>query len=262
MMTDTKQYKCQSCSKTYIYKYNYERHIACCKFFQKSIRQQEQELDSVELIPDTHSMFKLVQELAFRVKKLEKDNIQLKQQLSKRSKINIIDWLNNLPKEKQPLKPYSGWVQNNVLQNVNLHLNCVYTNDLIAGIISTLKLSINNYQDIVPIKAFENRSNIFYKYDSDENGNHCWTLLTPEELDIQLKTICKQFLVDFKYYWYDKNEVKIQDDEKWTDMYVKYYQKILGGSKITTDGICQKVRNQLYTCIKESCSQIIELDFS
>jgi hypothetical protein len=74
--------------------------------------------------------------------------------------------------------------------------------------------------------------------------------------------VCKQFVVDFKNYWYDKNEDKINEDEKWTNMYVDYYQKILGGSRITTDGICQKVRQQLYVIMKEAFTHAVEIDFS
>lgn len=261
MMSNVNQYKCQSCTKTYTYKYNYERHVACCKFFQKSIHEYEHEMDSTELIPDAQNMFKLVQELAFRVARIEKENMQLKQQLSKRSKINILEWLNKLPSEKNPVITFTKWITDTVLQNVYLHLNNVYTNNLITGIVSTWKLSIDKYQGDVPVKAFESRTNTFYKYDSDANGNQCWVLLTTEELDNQLKKICKQFLIDFKKHWYDKHVDKIEINEKWTNMYVDYYQRILGGSRITTDAICQNVRLQLYKSMKQKFTQV-ELDFA
>ena len=262
MMSTLNQYKCQSCTKTYTYKYNYERHVTCCKFFQKSIHEYEQELDSVELIPDAQSMFKLVQELALRVARIERENTQLKQQLSKRSKINILEWLNKLPSEQNPAITFATWITATVLQNVYLHLNDVYTNDLITGIVSTWKLSIGNHPGDVPVKAFENRSNTFYKYDKDANGNKCWMLLTTEELDNQLKKICKQFLIDFKNHWHDKHVDKIQTNEKWTNMYVDYYQRILGGSRITTDMICQKVRLQLYKNMKQGSPQAINFDYT
>lgn len=261
MMSKMNQYKCQTCTKAYTYKYNYERHVTCCKFFQKSIHDCEQELDSVELIPDAQSMFKLVQELALRVARIERENTQLKQQLSKRSKINIIEWLNKLPSETRPTITFTEWITDTVLQNVYLQLNSVYTNDLITGIVSSWKLSTDNHQGDVPVKAFENRSNIFYKYDKDENGNQCWMLLTTEYLDKQLKRICKQFVIDFKNHWHDKHVDKIQNNEIWTNMYVDYYQRILGGSRITTDAICQKVRLQLYKYMKQNFPQVVELDF-
>ena len=104
MISTMNQYVCKTCTKTYKYKYNYDRHVACCKFFQKSIQDYEQEMDSVEVLPDMQSLFKLVQELAHKVNRIEKENNQLKQKLSKRNKINVLEWLNKLPIDKTPNK--------------------------------------------------------------------------------------------------------------------------------------------------------------
>lgn len=256
------QYICKTCTKTYKYKYNYDRHVACCKFFQKSIQDYEQEMDSVEVLPDMQSMFKLVQELACKVNRIEKENNQLKQKLSKRNKINVLDWLNKLPIDKSPNKSFTDWINDAVLTNVYLHLDNVYTNDLITGIMSTWHFSIDESNENIPLKAFDNRTNIFYKYDIGSNGDYCWMILTNEDMDNQLKRICKQFLIDFKNHWYDKHEDKINTDEKWTNLYVKYYQRILGGSRITTEVICQRVRQQLYKSMKQGVSHGIEIDYT
>ena len=262
MISTMNQYICKTCTKTYKHKYNYDRHIACCKFFQKSIQEYEDEMDSVEILPDMQSMFKLVQELACRVNRIEKENTHLKQKLSKRNKINVLDWLNKLPIDKIPNKSFTDWINDVVLKNVYLHLDSVYTNDLITGIMSTWKLSIDESVENIPLKAFDNRINIFYKYDIGPTGEYSWMTLTNEEMDVQLKKICKQFLIDFKNYWYDKNEDKINTDEQWTNLYVKYYQRILGGSRITTEVICQRVRQQLYKSMKQGVSHAIEIDYT
>ena len=52
MISTMNQYICKTCTKTYKYKYNYDRHVACCKFFQKSIQDYEQEMDSVDVLSD------------------------------------------------------------------------------------------------------------------------------------------------------------------------------------------------------------------
>jgi hypothetical protein len=256
------QYICKTCTKIYKYKYNYDRHVACCKFFQKSIQDYEQEFDSVEVLPDMQSMFKFVQELAHKVNRIEKENNQLKQKLSKRNKINVLDWLNKLPIDKTPNKSFTDWINDVVLKNVYLHLDNVYTNDLITGIMSTWHLSIDASTENIPLKAFDNRINIFYKYDIGPTGDYCWMILTNDDMDNQLKKICKQFRIDFKNHWYDKHEDKINTDEKWTNMYVKYYQRILGGSRITTEVICQRIRQQLYKSMKQGVSHAIEIDYT
>ena len=155
MISTMNQYICKTCTKTYKYKYNYDKHVACCKFFQKSIQDYEQEMDSVEVLPDMQSMFKLVQELACKVNRIEKENNQLKQKLSKRNKINVLDWLNKLPIDKRPNKSFTDWINDVVLKNVYLHLDSVYTNDLITGIMSTWHLSIDESNENIPLKAFD-----------------------------------------------------------------------------------------------------------
>ena len=57
-------------------------------------------------------------------------------------------------------------------------------------------------------------------------------------------------------------KTKINTDEKWTNMYVKYHQRILGGSRITTEVICQRVRQQLYKSMKQGVSHAIEIDYT
>jgi hypothetical protein len=46
------------------------------------------------------------------------------------------------------------------------------------------------------------------------------------------------------------------------NMYINYYQKILGESKNTTDEMCQKIRHQIYLLIKQKVNNIIDINFS
>ena len=261
-MSTTSGYTCASCTKTYTYKHNYDRHVACCEFFNKTLLQHQHEIDAVESTPDINNLYQLVKELAVRVTKVEKENAQLKQQLSKRCKVNIMEWLNKLPADRQPTQLFSDWVKHSVLTNVHLHLECVYSNDLVSGIISTWKTSLSASHGEVPLKAFETRANTFYVYDKGGHGSPTWTILAPAAFDNQLRMVCRQFVVDFKKYWYDKNQDKINEDETWTNMYVDYYQKILGGARSTTEAICQKVRQQLYVIMKQAFTNAVEIDFS
>jgi hypothetical protein len=255
-------YTCTLCAKKYIQKYTYDRHVVCCEFFNKTVRHHEYEAETMETPPDINSLYNLVKELAFRVTKLEKENVQLKLQLSKRCKVNIIDWLNKLHTDKQPKQLFSQWVSDSVLPNVHSQLDCVYSNDLVSGIVSTWMFALSQLHSEAPIKAFETRTNTFYVYEPNDEGIPKWVVLTAVTFDIFLRRICKQFVVDFKTHWFDKNEAKITDDEHWANLYVDYYQKILGGSKITTEGIYQKVRQQLYATLKKSITQTVEVDFS
>jgi len=255
-------YVCNSCAKTYTYKHNYDRHVVCCEFFNKTLRQHEHEMESCEAPPNMYVLYQLVKELAVRVSKVENENIQLKQQLAKRNKVNILDWLNKMPTEKQPTQVYIQWLRDVVLKNVYLQLEHVYSNDLISGMVSIWMFALSKTDGNAPIKAFENRPNTFYIYETSENGEYNWSMLTTAILDKHLKHVCKQFVIDFKTHWYDTHAEQIKEDEKWTNMYVDYHQKILGGTRYTTDGICQKVRQQLYIAMKVPLAQTIDIDFT
>jgi hypothetical protein len=173
-----------------------------------------------------------------------------------------LDWLNKQHVDKQPGQCFAEWFKTAVLTTVHSQLDCVYTHNLVSGIVSTWKTAVTHMDSECPIQAFETRTNTFYIYDKLESGMYAWTVMTNEVLDSYIKRVCTQFLVDFKHHWYDENEDKIKEDEKWTNMYVNYYQKILGGSQNTTNGICQKVRQQLYIDLKKSIAQPIEVDFA
>lgn len=256
------KYTCNSCTKTYVHKYNYDRHVVCCEFFQKTTSHRQHDAEYIESPPDIHVLYQLMKELAVRVTKVEKENIQLKQQLMKRSKINIVDWLNKLHIDNQPKQSLTEWFKQSVLPNVHLHLDSVYTHDLVSGIVATWILALSKVDGESPIKAYETRSNTFYVYEQTESGPPTWSVFTSILFDKHINHICTQFLIDFKNYWYDKNKDKINEDEQLTNTYVNYYQKILGGPRSTTEYICQKVRQQLYTSTKKAFTQAVEIEFT
>jgi hypothetical protein len=254
-------YKCKICSRMYTHKYNYDRHITCCEFLNMSQREQENEVEMSETPPSLQNMYRLLQELSFKVNKLEKENTILKQKFQQRCKVNVLDWLNNQPNEIQPTITFENWVEQCLLSNVHAHLCTVYSNNLIMGVISLWKEAVGSGLT-VPIKLFDNRPSSIYLYTANEYNVSSWIQTTPAILDKQLKRIFRQFIAEFKTHWYDKHVNKIHVNEEYMNMYINYYQKILGESKNTTDEMCQKIRHQIYLLIKQKVNNIIDINFS
>jgi hypothetical protein len=226
-----------------------------------SRREQENEVEMSEPPPSLQNMYRLLQELAFKVNKVEKENTILKQRLQQRCKVNVLEWLNKQPTEIQPKITFEDWVEQELLSNVHAHLSTVYSNNLIMGVVDLWKEAIGAGLT-VPIKLFDNRPSSIYLYTTNESGVHTWIQATPAILDKQIKRIFRQFVAKFKTNWYDKHVNKIHVDEEYTNMYIKYYQKILGESKYTTDETCQKIRHQLYLLIKQKVNNVIDINFS
>jgi hypothetical protein len=254
-------YKCNICSRTYTHKYNYDRHITCCEFLNMSQREQENEVEICEPPPSLQTMYRLLQELSFKVNKLEKENTMLKQRFQQRCKVNVLDWLNKQPIEFQPKITFNDWVEQELIANVHVHLSTVYSNNLIKGVIDLWKEAFKTGLN-VPIKLFDNRPSSIYLYTTNENNVSSWTQTTPAILDKHMKRIFYQFIADFKTHWYEKHMNKIHVNEEYMNKYINYYQKILGESKITTDEMCQKIRHQIYLLIKQKVNNIIDINFS
>jgi len=259
-MSNKITYNCNVCTRAYMQKYNYDRHIICCEFLHKSRQEQENEIDLSEPPPSLHSMYRLVQELAFKVDKVEQENTILKQRLQQRRKVNVLEWLNKQPGEIQPKMGFMDWVEQHLLSNVHAHLSTVYSDNLIEGVVKLWKAAFD-VGLTVPIKLFDNRPSSIYLYTENEAGDHTWSHTTPDVLDKQLKRIFRRFIADFKTHWYLKHVDKINEDESYTNMYVNYYQKVLGGSKNTTNESCQKIRHQLYLLIKQNVNNVIDINF-
>jgi len=256
IMNKSTGYDCKFCLRNYKEKFNYDRHILCCEFFHKSERERNNEVEIIESLPTQIQMYQLIQELAIRVNRLEKENRKLLQ--SQKRKINVLDWLNE-NKQNQPFIIFTTWLSSIVYKNISNHLENVFQNDLTSGIIRLFDNILNNIEsDKIPICAFDNKPNTFYIYDfrnqqmiDTDSGDNTpiWMVLSVSEFNMILKRICHRFLIEFKKNWYDINKHMIENDEKYKDLYIIYYKNILGGDQ-SEDIRSHKIRSWLYNRLK------------
>lgn len=260
-------YHCNFCVRTFKEKFNYDRHILCCEFFHKTERERNNEFEFMDSLPSQIQMYRLIQELALRINRLEKDNRKLLQ--SQKRKINILDWLNG--NNKQPSIIFYTWFTGIVYKNISAYLEDVFHNDLTTGIIHLFDNILDNSEpDKIPIRAFDNKPNVFYIYDfrnqkiiDSESGENTpiWTTLSISEFNMILQRLSHRFLIEFKKIWYDKNKHMIDTDEAYKDKYIYYYKNILGGDQ-SEDIRSQKIRSWLYSRLKINIQSIIEYSVS
>jgi hypothetical protein len=245
------KYLCEHCNNTFGLKYNYDRHITVCNFFKKTHREQQDVFDkSNDPLPSYQEMFHLLKDLNLRVQILEKENIFLKRiHHNQTKKINILSILNS-PSYKNPDTTFLHWFKTTVLSSVHDFLSIVFETDLISATQQLLKqvCSTEEYHPL-PLKVFEKKNTEFYAFLETDNQ---WVLLTPLQLETQIKRIFQQFLVDFNTYWIQPNIIHIEKEESYKDMYVLYYKKILGDDQRTTEeSKIQKIRQFLYQELKQ-----------
>jgi hypothetical protein len=254
-------YQCCFCKREYKEKFNYDRHKVCCEFLCKSRREQLNDIDSVEKIPTQKEMFLLIKELALRNEKLEKEITKLKQ--VQKQKINILEWLNSPNSSKSNPKIYfMDWILKVVFPEIPNILETVYQTNLSTGLIKLFQNILNRDElNSLPIRAYENKPNTFYIFQEKTDGFE-WKILSNDEFNKILSRICHQFIVQFKNNWFIPNQEKVENDENYKDMYINYYQSILGGNeRISDDSRIQKTKQFIYSIIKQNIKTIVEYDF-
>jgi len=199
------------------------------------------------------NIYNIINELRERIDILENENKEMKKTIIEITKNSSSQFrcfhnrvLNILRLQPNPSISFVEWT-NHLMNNVESKLEVVFQNDLLTGINSLLKDSVENL-DNPPVLAFHKRTNIFYYY-NEENNN--WTLLEDTEFDKILKKIDYRFLVEFNRCWYQVYKKKIQENTEYKDMYAAYHLKILGGEKMLDEIRYRRIRHVFYNHIKQ-----------
>lgn len=247
----TLTFKCDYCSRKYHSKFYLDRHITACEFFSKSAKEQFDNIDSEETVPEPKDMFRFMQEMAIRITTLENDNLKLKQQLNK--KVHVLDWLNNESTVK-PTSYFDDWFNDVIIANVPTKLDVVFINTLLDGINALFDNGFDSSNvNSLPIRAFNqyNTSLFIYQKSPDNSRFGKWIKISTKELTPWLKQLCDQFSIDFSAHWCTKYADKIQTDETYKNLYIGYYCKILGNN-VEVSSMYQKIRLNIFQKIKEN----------
>lgn len=192
-------------------------------------------------MPSTEELYQLIIQLQQRVTILENENNNLKKQ-SRKSKNDCFFM------EEVPNITFNEWFLT-ILQNVPDHLQLVFEKDLITGIQTLLNKCILETEQI-PICCFDRRPNLFYIY-NEENGQNKWITIENKQMNKYILKISREFVVSFNNDWYMVNKDRIQETEHYMDLYLAYYQKVLGGDTMNDQECCSRIIKYLYQKVKK-----------
>ena len=194
-----------------------------------------------EKMPSTEELYQLIIQLQQRVTCLENENSKLKKQ-PRTSKNNCFFM------EEVPDITFNEWFKT-ILQEVPNHLQLVFEKDLMVGIQTLLNKCILETEQI-PICSFARKPNIFYIY-NEEDGEKKWITIENKQINKYILKIIREFVVSFNNDWYMINKERIQESEHYMDLYLVYYQKVLGGDIMSDQECCSRIAKYLYQKVKK-----------
>jgi hypothetical protein len=190
-------------------------------------------------------------------------------QLRQQNKEDILEKINQpekLAKEIELIPPFKKWVKESVLPFVKDHLDLVFQNDIIYGIIRLLENSASRQElGKLPIRVFERNGHthtyfyIFdgvYKNKKDENiedkNTISWKKVPFSEMETYTWEIYQRFSKDFYNYWCVPNERRIANmDDEYCKLYIDYYKTIMGNVNMSHDKRNYKICSLFYRKLAE-----------
>lgn len=243
-------YECQYCSKNYKIKKAYERHILVCNILSKTPQERKLENEEYENMPNLRELYQMVQILILKNEKLEKQVDKMSAWINNKKRVNVLEWLNE---NNKPSIQFNEWVES--VEITKIHMKYVFEHNFVEGVNLTVREIVNKDFDSIPIKAFEQRENILYVYNGDENK---WEIINSHQIDTLFIKITKGLLNQLKF-WQDKNKHRLCNSG-FTEKYIQNVKKITGGD-LSREQQCHKLKQSFYNSLKVNIKNIIQYEF-
>lgn len=241
-------YTCSGCSRHYTRKGSWERHELTCKIISKSERERKLSIEEQVKTPNILELYSIIQELAMKQHKLEKELNECKSFIKKTKKrLNIIDWLNENCKSID----YLNFVKN-ITINRN-QLNYIFKYDFIDGMMFIMQ-ELLPLEDNIPIRCFDQKQGVFFIKRNDN-----WITMTAIEFENLLDVISKLIIQEFGD-WQIENQDKILSNKD-NDDYEENILKVLG-TKRPKSTTYMRIKNKLYSYLKFNLKRIVQFDFN
>lgn len=183
-------------------------------------------------------LYNIVSKLEERITKLESENYKLKNSKKIQDFSNI----------NEPLILFDEWCIE-LYEKIPNYLEIVFENDLITGIQHLLHDNIQNS----PLFCHNKQLFIFQNINNVTN----WTKFLNKDFNNFILNIVQQFAKYFNSHWFMENQTNIQTNDTFMDMYIDYYQKILGGNHYNPTTFCLKIQKHLYNITNNNKEYII-----
>lgn len=239
--------KCPYCTKEYSRKSSLNKHVLLCDFLDKSKQEKKIEEEEINNLPSYKELVTIVQELALKNNRLEEKLSQMEKWIeTKKKRINVIQWLNQ---HTVPSITYTTWCQQIKVTSQNLtHLFDNTISD------TAIKVIQENLHDILPIYAFDQKTNVFYIF-----VDGVWTEMSNINLSNLLIKIQKRLLEEIDI-WRISNQSQLMINDKMSDTYNKTIMKLMNINSVQ-DGTVGKIKTGMYQMIKVDIKNMIEYEF-
>jgi len=219
----------------------------------KEITEMKKEDEELSDTPTVRVLYEIILEMHANMTKMEAKLEEYEKWIvSKKRKINIIDWLNE--KYKNYSSVYSEWIEQITIDRH--HLEMVFDNDYVSGVGLILESLLCNNSDNLPIKCFDQKENKFYIFDKDKQK---WEEMLPE-LFGKLMIILYNKVVDQFILWRNENEEKFYADDNYGVKYAENLKKVMGGNgNISFDIISLRIRKDLFKYLKVNVKIMTEI---
>lgn len=200
---------CRQCDKKYRRKTSFERHKIVCDVLSLTPKERKcaEEEEWGDLLPTTTDIRKLVVEMFYKQRNMEKELTQMKKEIVKtKKKINILDWLRD---NRKSAVIFEDWLPQIVVTAD--HLEVLIGKSFVACLESILD------SQSLPLASFPIcfYSNTFYKFDEDSSG---WRVWEKSEIVIWLDKWQRKLLLELKE-WKAKRKDEWSQNEKCVEKY-------------------------------------------
>lgn len=196
----------------------------------------------------------MIKQLYSKYINLENEVVELRKYVNKTKKnINILTWLNENRNPRYSLKDF--------INNFNYkekHLQFIFDNNYIDGIYYVFQeiFDINNINQH-PICCFKQKSNMFYIWD---NETVKWNIMTEKDFNNCICNIDLNIMKQFQL-WSKKHNEKIENDDKFHELYLNNMIKVTGGNRNKTQSI-KLIRSKIYNYLNMNIKDIIQYNFT
>ena len=250
--------KCGHCGKKYTRKSAFEKHVLLCEVFNKSKREKKlEEEEEMKELPSQKQLYKIIEELAFKYQKMEDKMFEMQKWVQKnKKKINIIEWLNS--NTQQPRIKFNELA--NTFTITDKYIEDLIENNFMNTITKLFQDNLNyksteETNETPTIYCFVQKMNTFYILDDTQT----WRELDRTDL-IKFFNIVHHKLTTCLRQWKIKHEDKINNNDKWCEIYNKTIIKLMSIS-FKDENTFNKVRTILYNHLKIDLKNLIEYEF-
>ena len=255
-------FQCKYCFQKWKKKETMEKHAIMCGFWHKSSQIQEDDYDST---PTVSELYKLLKEFAYKCDKLQLRVDKLENRQNVRQRKQLMEYLLDV---SPPITAIEFVRTFTITQE---HLDTVFDVDLTAGMKSALKSNINPQSTKLPIRAFSQKLNTLYIYNTPDSEDHLlskkppqWSIMTNAELDRIISILSFKFLQAFMLWKKTRCPIDLDDSIIHTDIenlranaaneqakqqYQTYMIKI-NGKRINEDKRRTEIKQTLYAYLQ------------